>query len=179
MSVEIIAGDIDSLKRQLGTASFPQPLLDEYQIRIRMVHSDGNSGPLGSLGIMQLCRDMGYGPTHNMKSKVITTATSWRDIPDDGAARVEVTVMGGTQAGTFRGVGDVGKLWVRLDGMDDIREYRPDLVRLLHVVEDEPIEETNARAKLFLQQQSQRLEDKARKKRTKVDPGKVPAAPVG
>ncbi len=138
----IIRADEDSLGRMLGVpnAQIPAAVLAEYELRLRMFHCDGNSGLLGTIGIIDMLRSMKLGVRERDKPP---TQVDWSGVPMDGTVRVEARVPGKDGKGTIRALGvyvgqvGVGSLAVRLDGSEYVHEVRRDAVR---IAREEPIE---------------------------------------
>ena len=142
----ILPGDLTSLKRMLrcDDEGISDNLMYEYRTRIRMFHSDGHSGPMGTLGLLDMLRHMKLGPKPSPESAIVT---DWNKMPTNGTLRVEVchkdkdddgeeviTWMSGMYIGR---VAD-GLLAVRLDGDTWVHEYRPFDVRLLIIKDEMP-----------------------------------------
>lgn len=139
--------DEQSLLRMLGTGPFPVPLMEEYEFRLSLFHRDGHSGPLGSIGLIDLVRSMRLGVRPAAKTDV---RVNWRDLPQDGTTRVEARFFGAWQPGVFLGFVEAGTLAVRLDEDPIVRECRGDMVRLVGVREPQAkLEEPDARASLL------------------------------
>ncbi len=116
--------DEQSLQRMLGMSNIPGHVRDEAELWTQMYHRDGNSGPLGSKVLIPLVRSLGYAPPQLTKP----TKAVWQDLP--AGSRVEAYFMGLWQAGVFQGLGPGGVLAVKLDTDPNVRECRPDMVRL-------------------------------------------------
>jgi hypothetical protein len=123
----IHAEDRDSLLRILGCNEVAPALEKEYELRLRMFHSDGNSGPLRTVALIDLVRSLGLAPPHAPKSE---ERIDWRQYPQDGSVRVEARFFGGWMPGAFIGFVHNGTLAIRIDDDPMIRECRPDMVRL-------------------------------------------------
>lgn len=119
--------DEDALRLATGLNELPKEVCDEYELWINCYHRTGGSGQLGAVGCVALVRLLGIKPPQLKQSQ---SAIDWREVPDDGSARVEALFFGGWQPGTFLGFVDAGTLAVRLDGEDVVKECRPDIVRL-------------------------------------------------
>jgi len=137
----IIRVDEDSMARMLGVpqAQIPEVVLTEYQLRLRMFHCDGNSGALGTVGIIDMLRSMKLGPPPRAQERA---SVDWSRIPMNGAVRVMARIDGKNGmpnwvSGVYVGqVGGAGKLAVRLDGDVYVHEFRRDDVR---IARDEPM----------------------------------------
>jgi len=129
----IVKADEDSLVRMLGVEmdGIPTSVVAEYELRLRMFHSDGNSGPLGTVGIIDMLRSMKLGPP---KAKPKEAVLDWAGVPHDGTVRVEAKRDDNGEAkwlaGIFLGQVRVGTLAVRLDGREWIDEFSRKNVRL-------------------------------------------------
>lgn len=145
MSVEgmMIPADLDSIKRMLGCDdnSIPKIIRREYQIRLRMFHCNGNSGALGTLGLIDMLRSLKYGPAVPVDPPKYI---DWTRVPTDGSVHVEAKtpayekVMGhmgrnGSEhwrPGVYVGRVGVGSLAVRLDGNQYVGEFAARDVRI-------------------------------------------------
>ena len=89
----IIKADEDSMGRMLGVpaAQIPESVLAEYELRLRLFHSDGNSGPLGTIGVIDMLRSMKLGVRRPAKPP---TAVDWSLVPMNGTVRVMAKVSG-------------------------------------------------------------------------------------
>lgn len=131
--------DEQSLQRMLGVDEIPAKVAAEYAVRLTMYHGDGNSGPLGSLGLIPMVRSLGLGPAAREPDAEVT---DWRTVPADGSARIEANYMGSWCPGVFLGFVADGTLAVRLDEDDGmVRECRRHMVRLTGVVDPEFVRE--------------------------------------
>lgn len=113
-----------SLDRMLG--SIPDEVREECDLRTKMFHCDGNSGPLGSLGLIDMLRSMRLGPR---KVEEKPEVTIWRNLPQDGSVRVEARYFGAWMPGVFRGFVEGGTLAVQLDEEPEMKECSPSIVR--------------------------------------------------
>jgi hypothetical protein len=93
-----------------------------------MYHSDGNTGPLRTLALIDLVRSLGYVPK---QAEAKPQEVDWRLYPQDGSVRVEALVSGQWTPGRFFGFVQYGMLAVRLDSSAFMGEYRRDVVRLV------------------------------------------------
>lgn len=137
----IIMADEDSLSRMLGVpaAQIPESVLAEYQLRLRMFHCDGNAGPLGTIGIIDMLRSMKLGMRPPGPQP---TSIDWSRVPMNGSVRVMAKVTGNNgepkwASGVYVGQVGVGALAVRLDGDRWVHEMRRDDVR---IARDEPMQ---------------------------------------
>ncbi len=137
-----------SIQRILGVSDLPTEVVSEYELRLSMYHRDGNSGPLGTIALIDMVRSLGLRP-----EKVVEriAPVDWRNYPVDGTVRVQARFFGAWMPGVYLGPVEAGTIAVRLDGEDFVKECRPDIVRLL---EDEqevaPADELpDARARLL------------------------------
>jgi len=129
----IIKADEDSLVRMLGIRAdeIPASVIAEYELRLRMFHGDGNSGPMGTLGIIDLLRSMKLGPPARKPQEAVM---DWARVPMDGSVRVEARKHNDGEAkwfaGTYMGQVGAGTLAVRLDGREWVDEFSRRNVRL-------------------------------------------------
>jgi len=129
------------MARLLGVpaAQISESVLVEYELRLRMFHCDGNSGALGTIGIIDMLRSMKLGPPPRGEKQ---TTVDWSRIPMNGTVRVAARLPGDDGQpqwafGVYVGQVGVGKLAVRLDGDTWVHEMRRDDVR---IARDEPME---------------------------------------
>lgn len=134
----ILIQDLESLQRITGLPEIPPKLEEEYELRLRLYHADGNSGPLGSIGLIDLVRFLGYGRTFAQERVEVI---DWRQYPQDGSVRVEAKYFGGWMPGAFRGFVADGLLAIKLDDEQFVKECRRDMVRLAE--NQGPIEATD------------------------------------
>ncbi len=127
--------DADSIQRMIGLVEndLPEKFNEEYRIRLRMQHSDGHAGPLGTHGLIDVIRWAGLGPMPQTDQEA---KTDWNSIKRDGSVHVEARFGGLWMPGIFKGFVKDGILAVLLDNDDWIRECRPHMVRL---VETDPL----------------------------------------
>jgi hypothetical protein len=114
--------DEDSLLRMLG-GEISEEVKSEYETRLSMFHSDGNSGPLGSLALIDMVRSLGLG---GRSRKVTGVAVNWRDVATNGT----VCVIADGSPGKFVGFCDHGLLAVRLDDNEFVQEFRASQVQI-------------------------------------------------
>jgi hypothetical protein len=119
--------DERSLQRMLGESEIPTELVAEYELRLSLYHRDGNSGPLGTVGMIDLVRSLGLGRKPAVENAKVV---SWRDYPNDGSVRVEARFFGEWMPGVYLGFVDSGTIAVRIDGDAFVKECRPDMVRI-------------------------------------------------
>lgn len=141
-----LQADLDSLRRMLGLeeAALPPIIEREYMIRLRMFHADGNSGPLGSVGLIDLVRYLKFGPKPPPEPPKVV---DWVRMPTDGSivvqARVprkEGEILDTWRSGVYLGRVGMGALAVRLDGDQWVHEFRPSDVRMpMPIAEDAPV----------------------------------------
>lgn len=130
-----IQADEASLSRMLGVSvdEIPVTVLVEYELRLQMFHSDGHSGPLGTIGIIDLLRGMKLGPKLREDKPV---ELDWSRVPGDGTVRVEAKLLSPEGIGydwvpgVYLGRVGVGSLAVRLDGDAYVHELRRMDVRI-------------------------------------------------
>lgn len=125
--------DRDSLVRFLGTEEILPKYANEYLMRLKMFHTDGNSGPLGTVGLIDLLRFCGFKPKGVVEEVALV---DWDKVPRD--TRVEAQ-FGGWQGGVYLGYGPNRSLCVRLDNDEFVKECRRDMVRLEVVEPVNPI----------------------------------------
>jgi hypothetical protein len=125
-SKTMIQQDEDSLKRILGLDEIPKSVEDEYDVWIRMFHRDGNSGPLGTIGLIGLSRQLGMSPP---PKPAAPEAIDWRQYPTNGSVGVEANLDGVWKPGVFKGFVQHGTLEVLLDENNMGMEFMPRYVR--------------------------------------------------
>lgn len=118
--------DADTFERFLGTNEIPKKFVREYSLRISLYHRDGNSGPLGTLAIIELLRFGGWRPPHPADEP--EEETNWDAVKR--GTRVEARFFGSWAPGEFVGFGEHKVLLVRLDDDEFIKECRRDMVRV-------------------------------------------------
>ncbi len=129
----ILTADLDSLKRMLGCEreeDIPSRVVVEYQVRLRMFHADGNSGPLGSIGLIDMCRALRAGPKPPPKQPRVT---DWTKMPSDGSLTVEARPAGENgewKAGVYLGRVKAGTLAIRFAGDPWVHEFVASEVRI-------------------------------------------------
>ena len=130
----ILEEDLDSIKRMLGCdeQSIPGCILAEYRVRLRMFHCNGHSGPMGTLGLIDLLRSLKYGPR---KQSDPLRIIDWSRMPTNGTLHVEAKVhitkdKMEWQPGVYLGRVGVGGVAVRLDGHKWVHEFSPRDVRI-------------------------------------------------
>lgn len=116
-----------SLLRILGVRSVPADVLDEVSMRTRMFHSDGNSGPLPTIALIDAVRYC--GKTRPVESN-LGGKVDWRSYPQDGSTHVEAKIGDAWMHGVFLGFVSGGTLMVRVDGIEFVQECSPANVRL-------------------------------------------------
>lgn len=140
----MILADVDSLQRMLGVPQerFPAAMVAEYGLRLRMFHSDGNSGPLGTVALIDLLRSMKLGPKPKSDPP---TQIDWSRVPADGSIHVELKRISKETkkiewvSGVFVGQVGAGTLAVRLDGDSWVYEAPRFDVRLARERPPEPV----------------------------------------
>jgi hypothetical protein len=145
----MIVADEECLRRLLRTDSLPVSLIEEVELRTQMFHRSGGSGPIGPLACIDAIRFLGMKPTLDV---VAAEQVDWRKVPMNGTVRVEAKFFGQWMPGVFRGFSDAGKLAIKMDDDEVVRECRKDMVRLR--VEESPksVDELDARGKLIMKQ---------------------------
>jgi hypothetical protein len=136
----IIPADEDTLRRFLGLEpyEFPVKVVDEYELRLYMFHADGNSGPLGTIGIIDMLRYLHIAPPAAANRVEREVRPDWSRIPADGSVRVEVRLVHENPRceewlpGVYVGrIGAACAIGVRLDGQTYVDEFRAQDVRLV------------------------------------------------
>lgn len=120
--------DERSLRNMLGlTGEFPTTLDAEYKIRKRMFCAAGGSGSIGPVALVDLVRSVGLEPPKQEEP----TRIDFTHLPRD-TTRIAYFRYGDWHPGVYLGKGDAGKVYVRLDGEEMVREVsnRPDILRL-------------------------------------------------
>lgn len=118
--------DAETFERFLGTPEVPKKYVREYWLRLNLYHKDGNSGPLGTLAVIECLRFSGWKPPHPADEP--EEETNWDTV--NRGARVEARFGGAWAAGEFVGFGENRVLLVRLDDDEFIKECRRDMVRV-------------------------------------------------
>lgn len=123
--------DQETLQRILGLDELPENVLQEADLRTQMYHRSGASGPMGSLAMIAMVREMKLAPSASATAK--SGKQDWRELPQDGSVRIEAgPFFGSMLPGVFLGFVQAGTLAVHLD--DDnpgfVREVRADMVRM-------------------------------------------------
>jgi hypothetical protein len=116
------------LRRMLGIQEDQDPLPDlvrEVEIRTRMFHACGASGPLGALALVDAARHKGFGlkPADPAPARI-----DWRS--KRLGTPVEAKFFGEWMPGTYLGYCGSGTIQVRLDGESMVKEIYPTNVRL-------------------------------------------------
>lgn len=114
--------DVQSIQRLIGKQEVPDDILLEYEIRIRMWHRDGHSGPLGTLPLIDLVRALKYEPP---RDPPIQASIDWGKKPQDGSVKCDVFQDGRWKpaAGCFVGFVSNGILAIRMPDRY-VREFR-------------------------------------------------------
>jgi len=128
--------DLLSIQRMLGESQTSLEIEHEYKVRLQMYHRDGNSGPLGTLGLLDMLRFLKLAPP---AAEERAPEIDWREMPQDGRVRVEARFWGSWMPGVFLGFIESGTLAIRLDHDPVIRECRKDMVRFVEI-SDSPFE---------------------------------------
>jgi len=123
----IVPEDNASILRMTGLNEVPDDIAREYAIRARMYHSDGGSGAMGPLALIPLLRSLAYDPPSVKEQPV---KVDWTQYPQDGSLRVEARFFGSWMLGSFLGFVEYGTLAIRLDETLEVKECRPDMVRI-------------------------------------------------
>lgn len=120
--------DYDTLQRllKLDGADVPPEVEEEYLTCLYMYHSDGNSGPLGTIAVIGILRRLGLGKRLQVRSD---EEVDWRSFPQDGTFPVEALYNGTWMPGVFLGFIEGGTIAIRLDGDDTVRECRKHMLR--------------------------------------------------
>ena len=133
--------DVNTIRRILGCEKTPEEVEKEYEIRSRMFHRAGGSGPLGVHQMIALVRSLKLAPP---KGRTIDQVVDWGAQKQDGSVEVEVRYHDAWHRGKFIGWGDMNQLAVRLDGVIAIRSFPRGVVRLARpikqVVDKQPEE---------------------------------------
>jgi len=120
--------DFESFQRFLGCngpEDVPEKYAREYSLRLSMFHKDGNSGPLGSLGVIECLRYCGFTPEFAVEKPA---EIDWDTIKR--GQRVEARFNGAWLAGEFLGFGQHRVLLVQLDEIEEVKECGRHMVRL-------------------------------------------------
>ena len=134
MSAAIHACDQLLIKTMLGVSEIPKELEQEYTLRLRMLRLIGSTGPLGSVGLIDLIRYLGFDPAEEPLPDV-----PWERYPANETIRVAVRWTDQIGApwlhGVLCGVLDSGKVAVRMVSGPDrfesiVRTFDRSYVRL-------------------------------------------------
>lgn len=176
--MHIHAQDEETLRRILGLTEVPADVAAEYGVRIEMFHRGGDSGPLKTLGLIDLVRSLGY---KRKPVDVVVEKVDWRQYPGNGTVLVEALYSGAWQPGVYLGPIEGGTLAVRLDGDPMVKECRAHMLRLAVTdtvsgseKHEAGVEEPSARAKLLEKSDAK----PAQKPKEPEKPADPPAAPV-
>lgn len=120
----LIGQDLETLQRLLGVQDIPEKYVQEYEIR-KHLHDLRDSGPLGTVAIIDLLRFCKYEPPPKIK---VEQEIDWRSVKK--GTRVECIVRQEWTPGEFLGFGELGVLHVQLDHKDWVTEFPRKLVRI-------------------------------------------------
>lgn len=112
---------------RLDGRPIPQQVIDEYNIRIRMFHSAGHSGPIGTVALIDMIRYLGINPIPEQKSSR-ELVPQFVDLPE-GAA-IEVRRNATWNPARLVRVAQFGIIVARVEGDNRVTEWRKDQVRL-------------------------------------------------
>lgn len=126
--------DEQSLLRLLGTNTVPEEVQHEYRIRVKWFHSDGHSGPMGTLALVNMLRYLGYKANPEQEKPKVT---DWRAVPKDKSVQVEVEWQNEKRLGRFCGMVGAGMLMIDMDGDEMVREFPPYQVKVVGVDKEE------------------------------------------
>lgn len=132
--------DYESLRRIAGFEAIPKAVEKEYELRCRMFHRDGQSGPLGTAMLVDMLRALDYVAPKTATAEA--GGIEWGSFPTDGSIRVQARYFGDWQPGVFVRMESEGMLGIRLDDDEMVRECRRDIVRLVTNQAD-PTDEVN------------------------------------
>lgn len=121
----IQADDFDTFRQLLGEGEVPERYLREYSLRLTMFHKCCNSGPLGSLGIIDLLRFCGFKPALPLPKE---EEANWDEVKR--GTRVEALFTGQWMPGEYLGYGENRVLLVRLNDDSYVRECRRHMTRV-------------------------------------------------
>jgi hypothetical protein len=109
------AEDLEVLCNLLRVEELPADVEEEYEIRRKMFHGCGGSGPLQALALISLLRFLGHVPP----VAVPPVAVNWREHVGDS-----ISALYGDQRlpGILASLGDGGTLECLLDGVDGVVE---------------------------------------------------------
>jgi hypothetical protein len=115
--------DAEIIRNLLRVNEVPSDIEEEYEIRVRMFHSGGGSGPLRILALIDLLRHLGRTKPEDPKP----VAVDWRN-----KVGAEIVAKYGDKDfyGTLKGIVDGGRLVCELDGVDTEVELPRYLVTL-------------------------------------------------
>lgn len=129
--------DTQMLQSMLGVEELPAGLVEECELRTRMYHAAGHSGPLGALGLIPAVRAAGYGPPKPQSPA--PDAVDWSLMPADGRTRIEAQFGGLWHMGSYVGPGPDGEIAVKLLESGDIMLCRRHMLRLVKVLTPEEV----------------------------------------
>ena len=125
--------DLQSFERHLGTSEVPEKYAKIYSMALTMFHKDGNSGPLGSLGVIWCLILGGFQPK---VAPEVPAEPDWDHLPK--GTRVEARYSGNWHPGDLLGFGENRVLHVLLDDEPSIKECYRHMVRLSSKPKPEP-----------------------------------------
>ena len=117
--------DTETLKRLLGGQEIPDKVQREYAYRHYWFCQDGNSGPLGTLGIIDLLRFVGFAPTLPVDGNAC--AINWDKIKR--GERVDVHYNDRWLPAEFIRFGMNRTAECKIDGDEVVREFYRSRVR--------------------------------------------------
>lgn len=117
--------DYETIHQMVGTTEFPSELVEEYDVRIRMLVIAGGGYSLGPIGCVDLCRFVGL---QSKTAKKELHYIDWPLVKID--ADIVVTEHGVDRLGKYRGSVQAGRIIVKFADLDWLSEAVATNVRL-------------------------------------------------
>jgi hypothetical protein len=132
----------------------PDEVQEEYELRVKMFHGDGQSGPIGTAACIDILRFCGLKPVQHTGESEEVQRVDWKTQDSDGSVTVKAgPFYGEMQQGVFRGVMTGGMLAIELISEGRVVECRPDMVEFVSANNEPELEqaplEPDARASLL------------------------------
>lgn len=117
--------DYETIHQMVGTTEFPSELVEEYDVRIRMLVIAGGGYSLGPIGCVDLCRFVGL---QSKTAKKELHYIDWPLVKID--TDIVVTEHGVDRLGKYRGSVQAGRIIVKFADLDWLSEAVATNVRL-------------------------------------------------
>lgn len=127
----------------LRANDLPTKVIDECEIRTRLYHANGHSGPLGTLALIDILRFTKVQLPSAEKPPVVF---DWRGVPRH--TRVTAYCDGALRKGEFMGYGPNATLAILIDSEEMTRHIRACDVRILDQRRERELEAESADAQL-------------------------------